>query len=68
MAGAVQASTLTAADGTYLFGPQNVGGGIPKGVSCTLSIDSSQAALDALADQGSDQHDSDGTDPDQDGI
>lgn len=71
--GAVVASTITAADGTYLFGVANVPGGIPKGATCTVSIDSTQAALGAcrlptLANQGADQRDSDGTDVDQDGT
>lgn len=76
--GAVTASTVTAADGTYLFDDANVVGGIPPGATCTLSIDASQAALGECnvptlvdaggTDPGSDLRDSDGSDPDGDGI
>ncbi|MEM9556053.1 MAG: IPTL-CTERM sorting domain-containing protein [Acidobacteriota bacterium] len=76
--GALVASTVTAGDGTYVFGPGNVAGGIPPGASCTVSIDTAQPALgDCVlpapanaggADPGGDLRDSDGTDPDLDGI
>lgn len=76
--GAVTASTVTAADGTYLFGPGNVAGGIPKGATCTVSIDTTQAALGSCnlptlahhggAGAGSTLRDSDGTDADHNGV
>ena len=76
--GAVTASTVTGADGSYLFGPGNVAGGIPPGATCTLSIDSTQGALGSCnlptqanaggGGPGGDLRDSDGTDPDLNGI
>lgn len=76
--GGVVASTVTAADGTYGFNASNVAGGLPPGGACTLSIDTSQPALGDCdlpaprdsggADPGADLRDSDGGDPDGDGI
>ena len=76
--GSVTASTVTDANGLYLFGDGNVTGGIPAGVTCTLSIDTTQGALgdcnlptlvDAGGnDPGADLRDSDGSDPDRDGV
>jgi len=76
--GALTASTLTQADGSYLFNAGNVAGGIPPGASCTVSIDTSQAVLGTCnsptlanaggAGPGAELRDSDGTDPDSDGV
>lgn len=76
--GAITATTVTAADGTYLFSAANVPGGLPPGALCTLSVDAGQVALGSCnlparpnaggADPGGDLRDSDGVDPDHDGV
>ncbi|MEM7049860.1 MAG: IPTL-CTERM sorting domain-containing protein [Acidobacteriota bacterium] len=77
--GTVTGTTMTAADGSYLFNDSNVTGGIPPGATCTVSLDTSQGALGtctdptfanagSAADPGQDLRDSDGTDLDMDGT
>ena len=76
--GLVTASTVTDANGNYLFDDSNVTGGIPAGSVCTLSVDYTQGAMGSCniptfpdaggADPGADLRDSDGLDPELDGT
>ena len=77
--GSITASTVTAADGSYLFNAANVSGGIPTGAMCTLSIDTVANAAqlagcteptiaNAGSGPGQDIRDSDGTDNDNNNV